>query len=69
MSGEGVTEAGEYQYEAAWRMTHWGDHAHRHPPLSVAGGKGGYHQSVYNCITALRDGELSTVKSCLAEAR
>ncbi len=71
--GEGTncTEAArEYQHEAAWRMTVWGDHTqYRHAPFSAAGSVGGYHQSVYNCITALRDGELSAVESSLAEAR
>ncbi len=69
--GEGASggEVGEYQYEAAWRMTHWGDHTQRHAPFGPTGGRGGYHQSVYNCITALRDGEPTLVESCLSDAR
>lgn len=69
--GEGASgrEVEEYQYEAAWRMTHWGDHIQRHAPFGPTGGRGGYHQSVYNCIAALRDGEPTLVESCLSEAR
>ena len=69
--GEGVTsvEVGEYQYEAAWRMTTWDDQTERHTPFNPTNESGGYHQCVYNCITALRDGEPTLLSSSLSEAR
>lgn len=69
--GEGVRDGdvGEYQYEAAWRMTRWGNQDERHTHFYLTNGKGGYHQSVYNCITALRDNEPMLVESSLIDAR
>ena len=37
--------------------------------LQVAGSRGGYHQSVYSCLTALKDGESNLLQSSLADAR
>ena len=37
--------------------------------LQVAGSRGGYHQSVYSSLTALKDGESNLLQSSLADAR
>ena len=37
--------------------------------LQVASTSGGYHQSIYSCLTALKDGELGLLQSSLVEAR
>ena len=37
--------------------------------LQVAGSEGGYHQSVYSCLTALKDGESNLLQSSLVDAR
>ena len=60
---------GEYLYETAWRCTQWDESSN-----SVEVGFGrtrnrGYHQCVFNCITSLRDGEISTLQTSLSEAR
>ena len=62
-------EVAEYQYEAAWRLTTWDDRPEGHASLHLASGGGEYHQNVFNCITALRDGERSLLENSLSEAR
>lgn len=62
-------EVEEYQYEAAWRLTTWDNRPEGHNSLHLISGKGEYHESVFNCITALRDGEPSLLENSLSEAR
>ena len=63
--GEGLTE---YQYEAAWRCGQWeeGGASLVTPATSVSGN---YHQTLYSCLTALKDGETELLNSSIAEAR
>lgn len=63
--GEGLTE---YQYEAAWRCGQWeeGGASLVTPATSVSGD---YHQTLYSCLTALKDGETELLNSSIAEAR
>ena len=69
---EGVRREGliEYQYEAAWRCGQWdeGGGASLVTPAATSV-SGDYHQTLYSCLTALRDGETELVNSSIAEAR
>ena len=58
----------EYQYEAAWRCGQWeeGGVSLVTPVLSPSGD---YHQTLYSCLTALKDGEIEVLNSSIAEAR
>ena len=56
----------EYLYETAWRCTQWGQGS---PDVGCVTGKSGYHQSVFNCLTSLKDGEISSLHNSLSEAR
>lgn len=66
--GTGGEDLDEYLYEAAWRCTQWEEGS-----VGVAKGLGtsrkGYHQSLFNCITYLKDGEMNSLQSSLNEAR
>jgi hypothetical protein len=70
--GEGVREEGliEYQYEAAWRCGQWeeGGGTSLVTPAATSV-SGDYHQTLYSCLTALRDGETELMNSSIAEAR
>ena len=70
---EGVRREGliEYQYEAAWRCGQWeeGGGAPSLVTPATTSGSGDYHQTLYSCLTALRDGETELVNSSIAEAR
>ena len=63
--GVGLTE---YQYEAAWRCGQWeeGGASLVTPTTSPSGD---YHQTLYSCLTALKDGETDLLNSSVAEAR
>ena len=56
----------EYLYETAWRCTQWGQGS---PDVGCGTGKSGYHQSIFNCLTSLKDGEISSLHNSLSEAR
>ena len=70
MRGDGVRGEGltEYQYEAAWRCGQWeeGGVSQVIPATSLSGD---YHQTLYSCLTALKDGETELLNSSIAEAR
>lgn len=60
----------EYLYETAWRCTRW-EEGSVGVDMGVALGTSGkgYHQSLFNCITCLKDGEMNSLHNSLAEAR
>ena len=66
MKGEGVRDVSEYQYEAAWRCAQWEEGAIM---TSSSSGLGGYHQTLYGCLTSLKDGEADLVNTFVTDAR
>lgn len=71
--GEGGEDVREYLYETAWRCTKWEGEGGGGPigagmSLGTATRKG-YHQSLFDCINFLKDGELNLLQTSLNEAR
>ena len=64
----GRQEVGEYLYETAWRCTRW-DKDSCNAGMGLGARKEGYHQSVFNCIMSLKDGEVNSIQTSLYEAR
>jgi len=56
----------EYLYEMAWRCSRWTTGS---PAEGVVTDSRGYHQSVYGCLTSLKDGEIKSLQESLEEAR
>ena len=59
-------DVSEYQYEAAWRCAQWEEGGVVATPSLVAGE---YHQTLYSCLTALKDGETDQLYPLITEAR
>ena len=59
-------QVSEYLYERAWRCSQWTTGS---PAEGVVTESRGYHQSVYSCLTSLRDGEMKSLQESLEEAR
>ena len=59
-------EVREYLHETAWRCTQWDQGSES---VHSGAGRSGYHQSIVNCLTSLKDGELTLLKNSLSEAR
>ena len=66
VKGDGVEDVSECQFEAAWRCAQWEEGALVTAPSSRASG---YHQTLYSCLTALKDGETDLLNTSIAEAR
>ncbi len=63
---EGGDEVREYLYETAWRCSQWSSDLQVE---NVETGGSGFHQSVFSCLTSLRDGEMASLQESLKEAR
>lgn len=66
LSGEGAQDLSEYQYEAAWRCTQWGEGGAMTSPPSRAGK---YHETLYSCLRCLKDGEKDLLNRYISDAR
>ena len=62
----GGDEVSEYLYETAWRCCQWTQDSQ---PDSIGSESKGYHQSVFSCLTSIRDGEMTSLQESLKEAR
>lgn len=62
----GGEEVSEYLYETAWRCSQWSQDFQ--DESGVADMKG-YHRSVFNCLSCLKDGEITSLQESLKEAR
>ena len=69
MRGDGVRREGmsEYQFEAAWRCAQWEEGMYLVTPATSP--TGDYHQTLYSCLTSLKDGETEMLNSSIIEAR